>query len=520
MIWYVAIALAGALVGVFIALFLLSRRAADVEIDVEHKVSAMRERVGREAKQLVRTAELEVRQETLQQRNLAEQEIEDANADLAERELELAKWEEELDCKEDDIREWQQTIAERTRAAEKIKAENRRKKKEAEKVYGRGVSVLEEKVSESVDQIRDRLVEAMVEQFEADAADQIRNLESEVIPESSRLAKRTLGISIGRYEPTPAPPRVPGSISLSKADREWIEKGGGAKVLSELEAATDVTAVYDAVEGTLRMESPDGVARELARRAVAKLFTGKARGGERVKVPVLVGSLKKEISREIKKAGLKGFKMLGLEPGSDEVVDLVGRLTFRTSYAQNQFHHAVEAAVLAGLMASELGADVKTARRAGLLHDIGKAVTHEVDGSHALIGAELASRYGEDEELVEAIAAHHDDRPAETVLARLIAAADAASGARPGARRELVEAYVDRIQDLERLAKSFKGVSEAYAVQAGRELRVVVDEKSTDDERAMDLASRIAQKVSEKMVFPGQIRITVIRQTNAVAVAS
>jgi ribonuclease Y len=212
--------------------------------------------------------------------------------------------------------------------------------------------------------------------------------------------------------------------------------------------------------------------------------------------------------------------VLEIPPAHAEIVRLVGRLNYRTSYTQNQWKHAVEAAFLCGMMAEELGLDIKLARRAALMHDIGKALTHELDGSHAVIGADYARRLGESEIVANAIGAHHTDEPFSSPYAYLVAAADAMSGARPGARRQMDESYSSRLEDLERITRGFRGITEAYAVQGGREVRIYVQEDRIDDLGAVDLSSAVAKKISQEMRFPGQIRVTVIRELRAVETAS
>jgi len=226
------------------------------------------------------------------------------------------------------------------------------------------------------------------------------------------------------------------------------------------------------------------------------------------------------VDKELAALGRRAFADLEIPEAHAEIVKLVGRLNYRTSYTQNQWKHAVEAAFLCGMMAGELGLDVKVARRAALMHDIGKALTHELDGSHAVIGADYARRLGEAEVVANAIGAHHTDEPFNSPYAYLVAAADALSGARPGARRQADDNYLARIDDLERISRGFRGVAEAFAVQGGREVRVYVQEDRIDDQGAVDLSSAIAAKISEEMRFPGQIRVTVIRELAAVEVAS
>jgi ribonuclease Y len=226
------------------------------------------------------------------------------------------------------------------------------------------------------------------------------------------------------------------------------------------------------------------------------------------------------LDRELVDLGRRAFSALEIPRAHDQIVSLVGRLNYRTSFTQNQWKHAIEAAFLCGMMADELDLDIKIARRAALMHDIGKALTHELDGSHAVIGADYARRLGESEIVANAIGAHHTDEPFSSPYAYLVAAADAMSGARPGARRQMEDNYVARLDDLERITRSFRGVDDAYAVQGGREVRVYVVEHEVDDRMAIGLSSEIARKISAEMTFPGQIRVTVIREMKAVEVAS
>jgi ribonuclease Y len=263
------------------------------------------------------------------------------------------------------------------------------------------------------------------------------------------------------------------------------------------------------------------VGREVARRALARLLKRVSSNGAAAALgEAVVGRLTRdvaaELDREVMELGRRAFSVLEIERAHPDIVRLVGRLNWRTSYTQNQWKHAVEASFLCGMMAEELGLDRKVARRAALMHDIGKALTHEMDGSHAVIGADYARRLGESELVANAIGAHHTDEPFNSAYAYLVAASDAMSGARPGARRQQEDNHMAKIADLERLSRGFPGVAEAYAVQGGREVRVVVNEAVVDDAGAVQLSSDIAGMISQEMTFPGQIRVTVIRELRAI----
>jgi ribonuclease Y len=267
----------------------------------------------------------------------------------------------------------------------------------------------------------------------------------------------------------------------------------------------------------IRIEGLDGVAREVARRCVTRML--KRSISSPPAVTRLARSLAVDVEREAQDLGRRAFSALAIDRAHPELVKLLGRLHFRTSYAQNQWKHSVEAGFLCGMMAAELGLDVRVARRAALLHDIGKALSHEVDGSHALIGAEHARRFNESEVVVNAIAAHHTDEPFGSAYAYLVAAADALSGGRPGARRQSEDNHMAKLEEIERISRGFGGVDEAFAVQGGREVRVYVDETRVDDQGAVRLSSQIAESISREMTFPGQIKVTVIREYLAEEVA-
>ena len=373
--------------------------------------------------------------------------------------------------------------------------------------------VLEQKAETTGREIRNQQADAIVEEHRAQCADRLRNLEATDGEEFARQAKRLMGIAMGRHRMKYSAERTSFNVPLPA--------GGGDHLLEHpeymeaVEAECGVRWAQSDSGESVRLEGGDGVGRELARRALSRFVAEKTvRNHER-----LVSSLSNELDREILKKGSQAFRNQGIKLPHPELVSLVGRLSYRTSYTQNQWEHAIESSYLAGLMAAEMGLDVRLARRATLLHDIGKALTHEVEGSHAVIGAELARKYDESELVANAIGSHHGDEPANSPYALLVAAADAMSGARPGARREITETYGDRIGDLERIAARFKGVTSVHAVQAGRELRVLVDERRINDSKAAKLSEEIAEEISEKLTFPGQIRVIVIREFKAVDMA-
>ncbi len=293
--------------------------------------------------------------------------------------------------------------------------------------------------------------------------------------------------------------------------------GREGRNIRAIEAATGVDIIIDDTPEAVVISCHNPIRREIARVGLERLISdGRIHPG---RIEEVVRKAEQEVEESIREAGQRALLEVGVHGVHPELVKLLGMLKYRYSYAQNVLMHSIEAAFLCGAMAAELGLNEKQARRAALLHDIGKALTHEVEGSHALIGAELARKYGESAKIVNAIAAHHEEVMAETILAPVVDAADALSGARPGARREVLESYVKRLEDLETIAKSFKGVEKCFAVQAGREMRIIVEPHQVTDDDTLMLARDVARKIESEMAYPGQIKVTVIREVRSTELA-
>jgi ribonuclease Y len=335
-----------------------------------------------------------------------------------------------------------------------------------------------------------------------------------------RRAKRLIDISMGRYRGHFLTERAISNVPVADGVAEQLTRASG-RLLGALQQGANITLNVADDGNHIRLEGLDGVGREIARRALARLSKKQGAYEEADRDPAAwVLAIRTQLDQEIQGLGRKAFSVLEIPRAHPDIVTLVGRLNYRTSYTQNQWLHAVEASFLAGMIAEEMKLDVKLVRRATLMHDIGKALTHEIDGSHAVIGADIARRLGETELVANAIGAHHAEEPPNSVYAFLVAACDALSGARPGARREHPEGYSTKLDDLERIGGDYPGVERAFAVHGGRELRVYVREGEVSDLRAVELSSEIAARISDEMTFPGQIKVTVIRSTEAVSVAS
>ena len=474
------------------------RRAAIAE------VSAQRARAEVEARQAI----VKVETDALEAAQAVEDRRRTAEAELAKKALTLTA---------DDarLREREATLDARATALSEHDRQRSLLENEKKRVIADELAAIERAAGETKRDVIDRLRAEWVDEAKSQADERLRQIEAGANDaERGREAKRVMGIAMQRYAGHYLTERMLSNLPLlpGLADRLLGAERVNLPVIEEisnvkLTVADDGTAV--------RLEGQDSFGREIARRTVAKVAKHGWKGDPRK----MVEQIKEDLEREVFDLGKRAFKELEIPRAHPDIVKLVGRLNWRTSYTQNQWKHAVEVAFLCGMMAAELGMDVRLARRAALMHDIGKSLTHAIDGSHAVIGADYARRLGESEIVANAIGAHHTDEPFNSPLAYLVAAADALSGARPGARREQQDNYAEKLADLERISGGFRGVERAFAVQGGREVRVYVDENVLDL-RAIELSSEIAHKISDEMTFPGQIKVTVIREKRAIEIAS
>jgi ribonuclease Y len=342
----------------------------------------------------------------------------------------------------------------------------------------------------------------------------IRQVEAEAREEADNRARDVIALAVQRLASEHVSEIAVSVVPLPSDEMKGRIIGRSGRNIRAFELATGVDVVVDDTPEAVTISSFDPVRREVAKRALAKLVVDGRIHPARIEK--LVEDAKIEVEAAIKEEGERAAYETGIPGLHPEILKLVGRLKFRTSYGQNQNAHAIETSHIAGMIAAELGADVAIAKAGGLLHDIGKAVDHEVEGTHAIIGAELAKRYGVNARVVNAIASHHHEVEQEYVESYIVEAADAISGARPGARRESLETYIKRVKTLEEIANTFDGVEQSYALQAGREVRIIVRPETIDDLKSLQLARDIARKIEETMQYPGQIKVQVIRETRAV----
>lgn len=474
------------------------------------------EEARKEAKNIRKEAELQAKDTLFQAKQEIERETKEKKQELQNLEKRLIHKEESLDKKVDLLDSKEAEINRREKkliAQEKSVAEMEQK---LTALIEESKAKLEKLAGMTSAEAKKILMENMLQEARHEAAKKIKQIEDEAREKAEKNSKKILSLAIQRYAGEYVSERTVSVVSLPNEEMKGRIIGREGRNIRTIEALTGVDLIIDDTPEAVVISSFNPIRREVARLVIEKLVADGRIHPARIEE--VVKKSEREVEESIKEAGQQAVFDMGIHGMNPELIKLIGRLKYRTSYAQNQYQHSLEVGFLTGIMASELGLNPKEARRAGLLHDIGKAVDHEVEGSHAQIGAELARKYNESPTVVQAIAGHHDTEP-QSILAVLVQAADALSGARPGARREMLETYVKRVEDLEKIANSFEGIGKSYAIQAGRELRIIVESQKISDEDAMILAKEIARKIEKELTYPGQIKVTVIRETRAVEIA-
>lgn len=377
--------------------------------------------------------------------------------------------------------------------------------------------MLERLAGVSAEEAKEHLLKLVESEMRHELGKVIKKVEDETKLQADRKAKEIIVSAVQRYAADYVAEETVSVVNLPNEEMKGRIIGREGRNIRALEAATGVDLIIDDTPEAVIISGFNPIRREIARITLERLISdGRIHPG---RIEEIVAKAEQELEQNVRESGERATFDVGVHGIHPELIKMIGKLKFRTSFAQNCFQHSLEVSFLAGSMAAELGLNIKQAKRAGLLHDIGKAIDHEVEGSHALIGADLAKKYGESAKIIHAIAAHHDDEKPQTLIATLIQAADALSAARPGARREMLETYVKRLEDLEKISNSFPGVSKAYAIQAGREVRVIVESEEINDVDASMLSRDIAKKIETELSYPGQIKVTVIREVRAVEYA-
>ncbi|HKE16214.1 MAG TPA: Rnase Y domain-containing protein [Kofleriaceae bacterium] len=498
-----------------------ARRAWDGLVAARAEAKLVVKSSGLEAAALRRAAETEAREQALELRAAADQALGRDHDGMARRSERLAAREATLTATRHEVDERRRALEERQREVRAAEDQARELRDTAGSSKGAARQELERQAGTTSAEMAARLAQTWLEEARAEAAQAVRSIEQQATdPDVGRRAKRLMEIAISRYKGHFLTERGVSNVPLADGVADLLV-ADGQRLLNAVSTGANVQLHLSDGGDMVKLDGLDGVGREVARRALARLAKKLGAPDEAGRDPGgWVDGIRSQLEHEIQGLGRKAFSVLQIPRAHAEIVTLVGKLNYRTSYTQNQWLHAVEASFLAGMMASEMGLDLKLARRATLLHDIGKALTHEIDGSHAVIGADIARRLGEDEIVANAIGAHHAEEPPSSVYAFLVAGADAMSGARPGARREHPEGYSTRLEDLERIGGGYRGVERCFAVHGGRELRVYVREGEVSDIEAVELSTEIAAQISSELTFPGQIKVTVIRSTEAISVAS
>ncbi len=514
-----ALLLSAAGLGVGVALGIILRRfVVESRVESLEKISKrIIEDAHKEAKTIKKEAELQVKDQLYQMKQDFERETRERKQEFLDLERRLLQRETALEKKEEAQENKDKRLAERESILTEKETQAEKSRVEYQTLIAQTQAELECLAGMSASEAKEMLIKTMEAEAKHEAAKLIKRIDCEAKETADRKAVEVIAQAIKRYAGDYVAEKTVSAVHLPNEEMKGRIIGREGRNIRALEAATGIDVIIDDTPEAVILSGFNPIRREVARIALERLINDGRIHPARIEE--VVNKVEGELEAQIREAGEQAAFDVGVHGIHPELIKLLGKLKFRSSYAQNVLQHSLEVAFLCGIMASELGLNPKQAKRAGLLHDIGKAVDHEVEGPHAIIGGDLARKYGESPRIVHALAAHHEDVPPNSVLAVLVQAADTLSGARPGARREMLESYVRRLEDLERIATSFGGVEKTYAIQAGRELRIIVESNKMTDEDAVFLSRDVARKIEEELMYPGQIKITVIRETRAVEYA-
>jgi ribonuclease Y len=482
------------------------KEAHNIIKNAENNANEIKRSAKTEAKQIV-SEEREQLEKDFQKRTLS---IQDQERSLTKKEISL---DQKIEAKERDLVEIQ-------RKEEELNKEKSQTQIERGKLLAKQNDIsekLETVANMTKDEAKTELLHVMEEEARVDGAKLIKRIEEETNEEAEKRSKRILGIALQRFAGEYVAEQTITSVELPGDEIKGRLIGREGRNIRAFEQICGVDLIIDDTPGMVVISSFNVVRKQIAKMTVEKLIAdGRIHPA---KIEEFHDKAKHELEQRLRELGEKAQMEIGIHGLHPEILKMLGALNYRTSYMQNQYQHSLEVGFLCGAMAAELGLNVKQARRAGMLHDIGKAIDASAEGSHAVVGADFIKKYGEDPDIVHAVRAHHEDVKPETVLAHLVMAADALSGARPGVRKFLKESYVSRVADIENIANSFEGVQKSYAISAGREIRVIVENDKVDDEQTVILSRDIAKKIEEEMSYPGTIKVSVVRETRAVGIA-
>ena len=492
---------------VFLGSYLRKKNAEAKIGSAEQEAKRIADEAAKDAEATKKTAILEAKEQILRDKNEMERELKEQRSEITRQEHRLASREESLDKKSEALDRKNEQLNEKLKEADVVKAE-------IEEVLDKHLTELQRISGYTVDEAKAELLSRIEADVQHDAALKIIEIESRLKEEADQKARDIISLAIQRCASDHVSETTVSAVTLPSDEMKGRIIGREGRNIRAIEQLTGVDLIIDDTPETIAISCFDPVRREIARLTLEKLISDGRIHPTRIEDTV--EKSRKEVENEIKQAGERATFEIGIHAISPELVKLLGRLKYRTSYGQNVLIHSLEVAYISGIIADELGVDSVVAKRAGLLHDIGKALTAEVEGSHVQLGVDIAKKYKENAEVIHAIEAHHNDVEPNTIIAVIVQAADAISAARPGARRENLENYIKRLQKLEEIANSFGGVEKSYAVQAGREVRIMVKPEAVNDEQMVLVARDIVKKIEESLEYPGQIKINVIRESRAV----
>ncbi len=485
--------------------------------DVESETRAMRERADLEIETRRKEAELEIKEAAIQQKAQSEKEMADARQKLHEQQRQLDKHSDSIEQQQDQLRKQERMVeSSQRKLAEKIEEATRRDE-ELSKLLDMQRQTLHELSGLGKEEASERLLEMLDREMTNETGAIIAKHEKKIAEVVEQKSRDLLLTTIQRYAAAHTAETTTSTVDIPNDDMKGRIIGREGRNIRAFEKETGVDVIIDDTPGVVIVSAFDPVRREVARMALSKLITdGRIHPG---RIEEVVAETQKEMDGHVQRWGEAAAQEVGVHGLNERTISLLGRLQLRSSYSQNVLRHSIEVAFLSGQIASELGMDPALARRCGLLHDIGKAADHDAEGGHPKIGADLLKRYGEGPEVVHAALGHHDDIRIENPFTVIVATADACSASRPGARRETLDRYIKRMEELEAIATGFNGVQQAFAIQAGREVRVIADAKNTTDDSAAKVCRDIAKAFEEQLTYPGEIKVTVLRESRATELA-
>ncbi len=515
--WIIAGALFIILLGLIGFIAYKSKKDKQLLDSAEYKVKNIIETAKKEAEQIRKSAEIEVREIKQQIREKVEKELEGKRRHLEELEKKLDKKEDILEQRSNYLDKKDLELQQKEREIKQLQETLSKEKEELQHLITQEMKRLEQISGYSKEEAKRELMSLLEEEAKKDIVKKLKKMEEEAEFTAKNKAREIISLAIQKSASDYVSESTVSVVDLPNDEMKGRIIGREGRNIRAIEKATGVDLIIDDTPEAVILSSFDPIRREVARLALEKLIADGRIHPARIED--VVEKVKLELDAEIKKEGENTVFELGIGDIHPKLIKLIGRLKYRTSYGQNILQHSKEVAYIAAFMAHELGANVKIAKRAALLHDIGKAIDKEVEGTHVEIGVDLLRRFGESEEVIHAVEAHHGDVEPKTVEAVIVQSADALSAARPGARREILESYIRRLEKLEEIASSFEGVQKSYAIQAGREIRVIVNSDLVDDDKIYWLSKEIAKRIEEELDYPGQIKVTIIRETRAVEYA-